>query len=189
MGERYDATITLADGVFALVAEPVGKDGLARAIIRTSSGAVPNPGYRPAELDGYPLTVDALTVAPGAALPARDPDTVQGLVLAGSMGPYLWTINGRTYDQTVPLTIRAGQAGRIRITNHSMMSHPLHVHGHTFQLGPAGGHGPRKDTVLVPSMGGVAVDIAATNPGTWMIHCHNAYHAEAGMMTRLEYTT
>jgi FtsP/CotA-like multicopper oxidase with cupredoxin domain len=189
MGERYDATITLADGVFALVAEPVGKDGLARAIIRTSSGAVPNPGYRPAELDGYPLTVDALTVAPGAALPARDPDTVQGLVLAGSMGPYLWTINGRTYDQTVPLTIRAGQAGRIRITNHSMMSHPLHVHGHTFQLGPAGGNGPRKDTVLVPPMGAVAVDIAATNPGTWMIHCHNAYHAEAGMMTRLEYTT
>lgn len=189
MGERYDATVTLADGVFALVAEPVGKDGLARAIIRTGSGAVPNPGYRPSELDGYPLTVDALTVAPGAALPARDPDTVQGLALAGSMGPYVWTINGRTYDQTVPLTIRAGQAGRIRITNHSMMSHPLHVHGHTFQLGPAGGNGPRKDTVLVPPMGAVAVDIAAINPGTWMIHCHNAYHAEAGMMTRLEYAT
>jgi FtsP/CotA-like multicopper oxidase with cupredoxin domain len=189
MGERYDATVTLADGVFVLVAEPVGKDGLARAIIRTGSGAVPDAGYRPSELDGYPLTVDALTVAPGAALPAREPDSVQGLVLAGSMGPYVWTINGRTYDQTVPLTIRAGQAGRMRISNHSMMSHPVHVHGHTFQLGPAGGTGPRKDTVLVPPMGAVGVDFAATNPGTWMIHCHNAYHAEAGMMTRLEYTT
>ena len=189
MGERYDATVILADGVFPLVAEPVGKDGLARAIIRTGSGPVPKADYRPSELDGYPLTVDTLTVAPGAALPARDPDTVQRLALAGSMGPYVWTINGRTYDQTVPLTIRAGQAGRIRITNHSMMSHPLHVHGHTFQLGPAGGNGPRKDTVLIPPMGAVAVDFAATNPGTWMIHCHNAYHAEAGMMTRLEYTT
>ena len=189
MGERYDATVILADGVFPLVAEPVGKDGLARAIIRTGSGPVPKADYRPSELDGYPLTVDTLTVAPGAALPARDPDTVQRLALAGSMGPYVWTINGRTYDQTVPLTIRAGQAGRIRITNHSMMSHPLHVHGHTFQLGPAGGNGPRKDTVLIPPMGAVGVDFAATNPGTWMIHCHNAYHAEAGMMTRLEYTT
>ena len=105
------------------------------------------------------------------------------------MGPYVWTINGRTYDQTVPLTIRAGQAGRLRITNHSMMTHPMHLHGHTFQLGPAGGNGPRKDTVLVPPMGAVDVDFAATNPGTWMIHCHNAYHAEAGMMTRLDYTT
>lgn len=68
-----------------------------------------------------------------------------------------------------------------------MMSHPLHVHGHTFQLGPAGGPGPRKDTVLLPPMGGVSVDLAATNPGAWMVHCHNAYHADAGMMTRLDY--
>jgi FtsP/CotA-like multicopper oxidase with cupredoxin domain len=189
MGERYDATVTLSDGVFPLVAEPVGKDGLARGIIRTGGGSAPELGYRPPELDGYPLTVDALTVAPGAGLPARDPDSVQDLALAGTMGPYVWTINGRTYDQTVPLTIRTGQAGRMRITNHSMMTHPLHVHGHTFQLGPAGGTGPRKDTVLVPPMGAVNVDFAATNPGTWMIHCHNVYHAEAGMMTRLEYTT
>ena len=41
MGERYDATVTLADGVFALVAEPVGKRGLARALVRTGSGAAP----------------------------------------------------------------------------------------------------------------------------------------------------
>ena len=38
-------------------------------------------------------------------------------------------------------------------------------------------------------MGGVDVDLVADNPGRWMIHCHNAYHAEAGMMTRLEYVT
>ena len=189
MGERYDATVTLADGVFALVAEPVGKDGSARAIVRTGGGAVPGLGVRPSELDGYPLTVDALTVAPGSALPSREPDSVQALALSGSMGPYVWMINGRTYDQTVPLTIRGGQAGRLRITNHSMMTHPIHLHGHTFQLGPAGGTGPRKDTVLVPPMGAVNVDFAATNPGTWMIHCHNTYHAEAGMMTRLEYAT
>jgi FtsP/CotA-like multicopper oxidase with cupredoxin domain len=103
------------------------------------------------------------------------------------MAPYVWTINGRTYDKTVPLSIKQGQVGRLRISNMSMMPHPLHLHGHTFQLGPAGGSGPRKDTVLVPPMGAVAVDLAADNPGRWMVHCHNAYHAEAGMMTRLEY--
>jgi FtsP/CotA-like multicopper oxidase with cupredoxin domain len=27
------------------------------------------------------------------------------------------------------------------------------------------------------------------NPGTWMLHCHNTYHQEAGMMTSLNYTT
>ena len=69
--------------------------------------------------------------------------------------------------------VPAGRArGRLRIGNASMMSHPLHVHGHTFQLGPAGGTGPRKDTVLVPPMGAVSVDLVADNPGRWMMHCH-----------------
>jgi len=189
MGERYDAVVTLGDGVFPLVARPVGKQGLARALVRTGGGAVPAATYQPGELDRYPLTVADLRGGPGTALPTRDPDAVQDLLLAGSMGPYVWTINGRTYDRTEPLTIRQGQAGRLRIRNHSMMAHPVHLHGHTFQLGSAGGNGPRKDTVLVPAMGSVAVDFAAVNPGSWMVHCHNAYHAEAGMMTRLDYVT
>lgn len=189
MGERYDATVTLGDGVFALVAEPVGKPGLARALIRTGAGPVPPDSHRPSGLAGYPLTIDGLRAAPGAALPARQPDTVNDLVLSGSMAPYVWTINGATYPDAIPLTIGQGQAGRLRIRNMSMMSHPVHLHGHTFQLGAAGGSGPRKDTVLVPPMGGVDVDLVADNPGKWMVHCHNAYHAEAGMMTRLDYTT
>jgi FtsP/CotA-like multicopper oxidase with cupredoxin domain len=187
MGERYDVVVTLADGVFALVAEPVGKAGMGRALVRTGSGSVPGEALRPHELDASPLTVGALRAADSARLPRREPDSVQGVLLSGSMAPYAWTINGRTYDDTVPLTIREGDAGRLRIRNMSMMSHPLHVHGHTFQLGPAGGSGPRKDTVLLPPMGGVSVDLAATNPGSWMVHCHNAYHADAGMMTRLDY--
>ena len=192
MGERYDATVTLADGVFPLVARPVGKSGGtggARALIRTGTGPIPDAGALPEGLDGPPLTVAGLRAAARAALPVRDPDRVQDLVLAGSMGPYVWTINGRTYDDTEPLTIRQGQAGRLRIVNRSMMPHPVHLHGHTFQLGPAGGAGARKDTLLVPSMGAAEVASAADNPGQWMVHCHNAYHAEAGMMTRLDYTT
>ncbi len=189
MGERYDAVVTLDDGVFPLVAAPVAKPGQGRALVRAGSGTVPPTVSRPSELDAYPLTVDALRAGPGTALPPQDPDSVQDLLFSGSMGPYVWTINGRTYDDTVPLTIRAGQAGRLRIRNHSMMPHPIHLHGHTFQLGAAGGTGPRKDTVLVPAMGAVDVDFVADNPGQWMVHCHNAYHAEAGMMTRLEYLT
>jgi FtsP/CotA-like multicopper oxidase with cupredoxin domain len=193
MGERYDAVVTLVDGVFPFVAEPVGKnlDGtkLARALIRTSrSASAPASAVRPAELDGPALTADRLSVAPGAALPRHTADRVLDVVLGGSMNPYQWTINGRTYDQATPLTIEPGQAGRLRIRNHTMMPHPIHLHGHTFQLGPAGGTGPRKDTVLFPPMGGVDADLVADNPGDWILHCHNAYHAETGMMTRLDYS-
>lgn len=189
MGERYDVTVTLGSGVFPVVAEPLGKSGLARALIRTGAGSLPGPGYRPPQLDGSAVTVGDLRVAAGAALPRRDPDTTQDVVLSGSMTPYQWTINGATYAETTPLTISEGQSGRFRIVNHSMMSHPLHFHGHTFQLGPAGGTGPRKDTLLLPAMAAATIDLAADNPGKWMVHCHNAYHAEAGMMTRLDYTS
>ena len=65
-----------------------------------------------------------------------------------------------------------------------MMWHPMHVHGHTFQLGTTG---PRKDTAIVLPGRTLAGDFDADNPGQWMIHCHNAYHAEAGMMTTLGY--
>jgi len=187
MGERYDAVVTLGDGVFTFAAQAFGKKGLARALVRTGGGAVPGAGYRPSNLDAQPLTVSSLQAAQGTELPPRAPDTVQDLVLSGAMIPYVWTINGATYDNATPLTIRLGEAGRLRIVNQSMMSHPVHLHGHSFQIGDAGGTGPRKDTVLVPPMGGVNVDLIADNPGKWMVHCHNAYHAEAGMMTRLDY--
>lgn len=190
MGERYDAIIDVADGAFALVAEPAGKEGLARAILRTSPAAATPPATaRPEQLDSYPLTAAALHATEAAALPDRTPDSIQDVALAGTMAPYVWTINGTTHEDATPLTIMQGQTGRLRITNMSMMSHPLHLHGHTFQLGDAGGTGARKDTLLIPPMGAAYVDFAADNPGQWMVHCHNAYHAEAGMMTRLDYIT
>ena len=187
MGERYDLVVTLKDGVFPLVAQPIGKPQMARALIRTGSGTVPPSSFRPQELDALPLTPNFLQATDEVRLPARTPDRIQNLILTGSMNPYIWKINGRIYSDTKALTTRLNEMGRLRIRNMSMMSHPIHLHGHTFQLNGAGGSGARKDTVLIPPMSGINVDFAATNPGKWMIHCHNAYHAEAGMMTRLEY--
>lgn len=187
MGERYDVIVTLKDGVFPLVADPMGKADIARALIRTGEGRVPISTYRPGELMGVPLTVDRLQSINEVRLPTRKPDRVHDLVLNGSMRPYEWMINGGMYPHTSPLAIKEDELGRLRIRNMTMMYHPIHLHGHTFQIGSAGGPGARKDTVLLPPMGGVNVDFQATNPGKWMVHCHNAYHAEAGMMTRLEY--
>lgn len=187
MGERYDVIVTLKDGVFPFVADPMGKFNIARALVRTGAGRSPLETFRPIELDGEPLTADRLQAPNDVRLPARRPDRVHDLVLSGSMKPYEWMINGQMYPHTKALIVKAGEMGRLRIRNMSMMFHPIHLHGHTFQLGGAGSAGARKDTVLVPPMGGVNIDFQATNPGNWMIHCHNAYHAEAGMMTRLTY--
>ena len=187
MGERYDVVVTIGDGVFAFVADAIGKSTIARALIRSGSGSAPAQLFRPVELDTKPLTADLLQASDQVKLPSRKSDRTQDLILQGSMKPYKWTINGRSYDKTKVLVVRLDEIATLRIRNRGMMYHPIHLHGHTFQLGTAGGNGARKDTVLIPPMGGINVDFAATNPGKWMIHCHNAYHAEAGMMTRLEY--
>ena len=63
---------------------------------------------------------------------------------------YDWTINGRPFADTEPLTIRQGQRATLTFTNMSMMWHPMHLHGHTFQvIRPDGSLGARKDTAIV----------------------------------------
>jgi len=67
------------------------------------------------------------------------------------------------------------------------MFHPMHLHGHTFEVVNGAGSGPRKDTSLVLPNQTVEVDFDTDNPGQWLLHCHNLYHGEAGMMTSVSY--
>lgn len=188
MGERYDVIVTAGDGMFPLVAAAEGKNAVARALLSTGAGSAPDPAFRPPELTGRVGTVDSFTAAPEVQLPAGDEHTLQ-VRLSGMMMRYDWMINGRPYDQTVPLTVRQGQKVTLAFVNDSMMWHPMHLHGHTFQvIKPDGSPGPRKDTVIVKPMQTVAVRLVADNPGDWMLHCHNGYHMEAGMMTAVNYT-
>ena len=76
----------------------------------------------------------------------------------------------------------------ITFDNQTMMYHPIHLHGHTFQLIKSDGTpGARKDTVIVLPKQKIDAVLVADNPGLWMLHCHNTYHAYAGMQTRLDY--
>ncbi|MEY8014541.1 multicopper oxidase family protein [Mycobacterium servetii] len=76
----------------------------------------------------------------------------------------------------------------IAFDNTTMMYHPMHLHGHTFQLiNSDGTPGPRKDTVIVLPKKKLNAVLVADNPGVWQLHCHNTYHMAAGMQTRLDY--
>ena len=113
------------------------------------------------------------------------------LRLTGGMARYDWGINGQSFDMSRPGALRfltaEGQRVRMIFANTTTMYHPMHIHGHTFQLGPAG---PRKDTVIVRPGQQVVCDFDAANPGQWMTHCHNLYHApQGGMMAMLSYQT
>jgi FtsP/CotA-like multicopper oxidase with cupredoxin domain len=184
MGERYDVTVTLTDGVFPLVAVPFGKEGQAAAIVRTGAGAAPTTPALPRELTGSILQGSQLLPADQARLPARAVDATAPLTLTGQMAPYQWGINGAPFGKNEPITVGKGQRLRLDVTNMTMMAHPLHLHGHTFALA---GSGLRKDTVMLRPMESMPVEIQADNPGQWAAHCHNIYHAEAGMMIALKY--
>jgi FtsP/CotA-like multicopper oxidase with cupredoxin domain len=190
MGERYDVIVTAGDGVFPLVASAEGKNAVARAILSTAAGATPDPAFQPPELNGRLGTADLFTATPADDLGTAKPDTTLTAELSGSMVGYDWKINGHTFTDRQPLPIRQGQRATLTFTNTTMMWHPMHLHGHTFQvIKPNGTRGPRKDTVIVLPKQKVAVTLVADNPGIWMLHCHNTYHQEAGMMTTLDYST
>jgi FtsP/CotA-like multicopper oxidase with cupredoxin domain len=189
MGERYDVIVQLDDGVFPLVAMAEGKAAQALIVVRTSGGPKPRTGVRPQELRRRLLTVDDLQAAAGVDLDRVAPHRTHRLVLDGNMATYRWTINGHTMHGGAPLQVREGERVRLVFDNRSTMFHPMHLHGHTFQVRRtgAGGPGPRKDTVIVRPGERVTVDFDAANPGRWMLHCHNAYHQAGGMMTELVY--
>ena len=184
MGERFDVVLTLRDGVFPLVADAEGKQGQGRALIRTAGGAPPAVGTAVAELGRQVLLGTDLIAAPDVRLAQRGVDRHHDVALGGSMNPYRWTLNGRTFPDTEPLPVAAGERVRLRLINQSMMFHPIHLHGHTFGLLA---DGARKDTVIVRPMQVIEVDLDTDNPGQWALHCHNILHAEAGMMTTLSY--
>ncbi|TPG28135.1 multicopper oxidase family protein [Mycolicibacterium hodleri] len=190
MGERYDVTVTARDGVFPLVALAEGKNGLARALLSTAAGTAPEATFQPPELGGRLGTVEMYTATTDVDLGPAKPDTALSATLSGGMAKYDWTINGHAFADTQPLAITQGQRATLTFTNTTMMWHPMHLHGHTFQILRAdGSRGARKDTAIVLPMQTLTVGLVADNPGTWMLHCHNTYHQEAGMMTSLDYTT
>jgi multicopper oxidase len=188
MGERYDVLVTLGDGVFPLVALAEGKNAGGMALVRTGSGSAPKQGVRPRELDGEILAASQLRAADGVRLTSRGTDRVHRIELTGGMAKYNWAINGKPFDMgdptAHPILVEQGQRVRLDFVNTTSMWHPMHLHGHTYQLGDTG---PRKDTAIVLPKKTVSVFFDADNPGQWMLHCHNAYHQEAGMMALLGY--
>ena len=188
MGERIDALLTVEGAKTALLALPEGKAGKVFGVITTGPGETPSESSLPNTLTGTVTDGGRLRADPSVLLSPKSADRVHELKLTGSMMNYDWGINGRAFNMADPFAgafeIRMNERVQVRVVNDTMMWHPLHLHGHTFQL--AGG-GARKDTVIVRPMEQVTFEFDANNPGQWLAHCHNAYHAARGMMSVFSY--
>ncbi|MDP3801907.1 copper resistance system multicopper oxidase [Brevundimonas sp.] len=114
----------------------------------------------------------------------RPPSRTMEIHLTGNMERFMWGFDGRKFSELVePIRFERNERVRVTLVNDSMMAHPIHLHGHFFELvtgGPAG-HQPLKHTVNVPPGGKVSFDLTADNPGDWAFHCHLLLHMHAGM--------
>jgi CopA family copper-resistance protein len=112
----------------------------------------------------------------------RTPTRMMDIHLTGNMQRFMWGFDGEKFSETTrPYTFARDERVRVNLINDTMMTHPIHLHGHFFELvhGPKG-FNPRKHTVNVAPGGKVTFDFTAA-PGDWALHCHMLYHMHAGM--------
>ncbi|MBL4793343.1 copper resistance system multicopper oxidase [Citromicrobium bathyomarinum] len=118
--------------------------------------------------------------------PHREVDREMEIHLTGNMERYMWSFDGKKFTAVTDDPIRFGYDERVRVklVNDTMMAHPIHLHGHFFELvnGADHMHQPLKHTVIVQPGGTATFDLTANEPGDWAFHCHLLYHMHAGMM-------
>lgn len=113
----------------------------------------------------------------------RPPSRSLEIHLTGTMERFMWSFDGRKFSEGVePIRFSRNERVRVTLVNNTMMQHPIHLHGHFFEVvNGHPGHHPVKHTVNVMPGSKIAFDLTADNPGDWAFHCHLLFHMHAGM--------
>ena len=135
-----------------------------------------NPRQMAVQRD-YAFLINAYDIDPGASVPK-----------VNTMLDFnLWTWNSRAFPGIAPLVAQTGERVRIRIGNLTMTNHPIHLHGHVFEVaGTDGGWVPKTarwpEVTVDVAVGQMrAIEFVADNPGDWAFHCHKAHHTMNAM--------
>ena len=156
----------------------VGVDAIAMAPVDRTG----DPGLGLEDVGHKVLTyrdLMSLTPNPDKRLPSRSID----IHLTGNMERFMWSFDGEKFSEGVePIRFERNERARVVLINHSMMTHPIHLHGHFFEVvnGHTGSH-PLKHTVNVLPGAKLTFDLTADAPGDWAFHCHLLLHMHAGM--------
>ncbi len=186
-GQRLDVRLQLPREAraFPVLALREGARERTGIILRPPGAVIAKlPGQSAVETPVLDMALEASLKAV-TPLKARPVDKTFNMALAGSMETYSWSL-----DTPDPINISPGDRVEVTMRNTSMMAHPMHLHGHHFQVVAIDGRrisGAMRDTVLIPPQRSVTIAFEANNPGRWAFHCHHLYHMAAGMMTRFAY--
>ena len=191
MAQRIDILVDLPNGTGAWPILAVREGARQQTGIILASKGVNVGKVAGATAAAGPVSFDQeLRLSALRPLADRPVDSHSVLMLTGSMQPYTWGINHKGWDNRDTVKIRSGQRVAITFQNTTMMAHPMHLHGHHFQIVALNGKtfsGALRDTVHVPPMAKVTLAFDANNAGRWLMHCHNLYHMKSGMITEVRY--
>ena len=108
------------------------------------------------------------------------------LRLTGNMERYIWSINGKKYQDEEEIRLKFGERVRFKFVNETMMTHPMHLHGMWSILDTgAGKWNPAKHVISVSPGTTVFMETEVDAPGQWAFHCHLSYHAASGMFRKV----
>ncbi len=191
IAQRVDIRIALPRqaGAWPILFRPEGTTERTGVIIAAGDGAI-------AKLDAQGDMAPALDLAlemkmrASKDLPPEPVTRTEMLMLTGGGADYVWGLNGKASMHETLFGVRLGERVAVMLHNMTGMAHPMHLHGHHFQVIDINGQriaGAVRDTILVPPNEAVTIAFDADNPGNWAFHCHHVYHMNAGMMGAVAY--
>jgi FtsP/CotA-like multicopper oxidase with cupredoxin domain len=116
------------------------------------------------------------------------------VMILDDSGTISYAINGKSFPATAPVVAKQGEWVEVHYMNEGTQIHPMHLHGMAQVVIAKDGYPlanpSSEDTVTVAPGERYTVLIHATEPGTWVWHCHILPHAENengmfGMVTAL----
>jgi FtsP/CotA-like multicopper oxidase with cupredoxin domain len=193
VAQRMDLSVKIPEGkegAYPILAQGEGVILRCGVILATPGAVIPKIADTAPEPVGALGVSQELLLKAAQPLPARPVNREIPVALGGNMSNYTWTINGAAYPDAPPMMVKSGERVQMTFTNSTGMGHPMHLHGHTFQVVEIDGKpisGARRDTVFVPAATTVKIQFDADNPGVWAFHCHIIYHLVTGMFTVVKY--
>jgi FtsP/CotA-like multicopper oxidase with cupredoxin domain len=192
IGNRLDIRVHIpkGEGVYPILALPEGTRQQTGLILATTNAKLPVFSDKTTSVNPILNDDQEMQLQPIQPLRARPINKSLTYNLEGNMKTYRWTINGQEWPMITPYQVKYGQRIELVFNNKSGMAHPMHLHGHIFQITEINGkkiNGRKGDTVNIMPNASVKVVLDMDNPGIWMLHCHILYHQMGGMMTTLDY--
>jgi FtsP/CotA-like multicopper oxidase with cupredoxin domain len=192
IAQRADIRLVLppGSGAWPILFQAEAQSLRSGVILKSGNGSVSKISDQGTPGEALTLELEARLKSIIAVRP--DPSTrVEMVMLTGGNEGYVWGLNGKASMHDVLFSVRQGERIEVMFHNMTGMAHPMHLHGHYFQVVDINGRrieGAVRDTVLVPVGETVTIRFDADNPGTWALHCHHIYHMNSGMMGAIAYT-